>query len=146
MGHTHKNLQKHVKWGYRTKTMLDKFPQNSEAWCEAVFSHYIWSSCWSVCHNLSSILQATGITSNAHVPNNIATIFTHTSTRSPAERSMLLLSAVFHVISALLDKNAGYDSIDGKKLCNKIHLCRPAGGPWWGLNPPPLDISIIDVL
>lgn len=60
-------------------------------------------------------------------------IYTHA--RLPAKRSLLLLKVVFHVSSTLLDKKAECDRRDGKKRCNKVHLCLPAGGSWWEPNP-----------
>lgn len=79
-------------------------------------------------------------------PSPGSRLHTHAHTFCPLKRSPLLLGAVFHVTSTLLHKNAGCDGGDGGKLRNKVHFCRPAGGPQRELSPPPLDISIIDVL
>lgn len=72
---------------------------------------------------------------------------TRTATHLPPKRSLLLLRAVFHVSSTLLDRKAEYDSRDGKEaLQQKFTSVCLLEVPLRELNPQPLDISIIDVL
>lgn len=50
----------------------------------------------------------------------------HTYINFTAQRSRLLLKVVSNVSSTLLDKRADCDRRDGKRRCNKVHVCPPA--------------------